>query len=86
MSHYPPPRQCQGRGGDLNYAKVKCITYWASHGQSVKSQSSPHQKDGDIRGDLLVNVHTYVHAYGERSFPNSNCKIISPIKNLAYAA
>ena len=58
----PPSRAMLGRGGDLNYAKVKCITYWAN--QSVKSQSSPHQKDGDLWEDLPVNAHTFVHVYG----------------------
>ena len=28
---------------------------------------SPHLKDGDLRGNLLVNVHTSVLAYGEWS-------------------
>ena len=40
MPHYPPPAQCWGIGGDLNFAKFKCTTYWAC--QSVKSQPSPH--------------------------------------------
>ena len=69
MPHYPPPGRRRGRGEDLNYAKVKCITYWAS--QSVKSQSPPHQKDGDLQGDLLVNFHTSVHAYNEQSNSSS---------------
>ena len=54
----PPPRQCWRRGGDLNYAKFKCIT---------KPQPSPHLKDEDLQGDLLVNVYISVHAYSEQS-------------------
>ena len=69
MLHYASPRRCWGKGGDLNYAKFKCTIYWAF--QSVKSQPSLYLKDGDLRGDLLVNVHTSVHAYDERS--NSPC-------------
>ena len=61
MPHYAPPRRCWGKGRDLNYAKFKCTIYWAC--QSVKSQPSLYLKDGDLRGDLLVNVHTSVHAY-----------------------
>ena len=61
----PLPGPCQERDGDLNFAKFKCTTYWAC--QSIKSLPSPHLKHEDLRGDLLVNVHTSVHAYGERS-------------------
>ena len=61
MPHYSPPWQCQGRGGNLNYVKFKCITYWAC--QSVKSQPSSHLKERHLQGDFIVNVHTYVHAY-----------------------
>ena len=35
MPHYPPPGQCWGIGGDLNFAKFKCTTYRAC--QSAKS-------------------------------------------------
>ena len=69
MPHYSPPGRCWRRGGDLNYAKFKCITYWAC--QTVKCQPSLHLKDGDLQGDLLVNVHTFVHVYDEWS--NSPC-------------
>ena len=55
MPHYPSPGQCQARGKDLNYAKFKCIIYWAKVTQihlldkkSLKSQPSPHLKDEDL--------------------------------------
>ena len=63
------PGRCQGRGENLTYAKFKCTTYRAC--SSIKSQHSPHLSHGDLWGDLLVNVHTSVHAYGERL--NSPC-------------
>ena len=65
-----PSRAISGkRDEDLNYAKFKCTTYWTC--QSVKSQPSLHLKDGDLQGELLVNVHTSVHVYDEQS--NSPC-------------
>ena len=64
-TYYLPPGWCRGRDGDLNYAKFKCITYRAC--RSVKSQPSPHLKDGDLQGDLLVYVYISVHAHCERS-------------------
>ena len=73
MLHYPPPERCWERGANLNYAKFKCITYRTCC--SVKSQPSPHPKDGDLQENLLVNVYISVHAYGEQS--NSPC--IGPI-------
>ena len=48
----------------MNYAQVKALP----NGQTCRSNSNlPHQKDGDLRGNLLVNVHTSVHTCGERS-------------------
>ena len=76
MPHYPPPGQCQGRSGDLNYAKFKCTTYWAC--QSVKAQSSFHLKHGELREDLLVNVHTSVHAYDHWYDELSNSPRMTP--------
>ena len=55
----PSHGQCQGRGGDLNYAKFKSITYWPC--QSVKSKHSSQL------GDFIANVYTFVHVYGEWS-------------------
>ena len=54
-----------GKRWGLNYTKFKCITYRAH--QSVKSQISHHLKEGDLQGDLLVHIHTSVHAYHEWS-------------------
>ena len=65
MPHYPPPWQCWERCGDLFYTKFKCTTYWAC--QSVKFLPSPYLKHRDLGGNLLVNVHTSVHVYGEQS-------------------
>ena len=61
LCHTTPPGQFQERGGDLNYAKSKCTTYWAC--QSVKSLPSPHLQHGN---NLLVNVHTSVQAHDEQ--------------------
>ena len=53
MLHYPPPGRCWGRSGYLNYAKFKCITSYKAC-CSIKSQPSPHLKDGGLKGDLRV--------------------------------
>ena len=52
----------------MNNAKLKCITY--SKFQSVKSQSSSHQNDEDLQGDLLVNVHTSMHVMVSGQIPH----------------
>ena len=54
MPHYPPPGQCWGIGGDLNFAKFKCTTYWAC--QSVKSQPSPHSTIKEKMGNLTIGA------------------------------
>ena len=53
-----------GRGGDLNYANFKCITYRVCC--SVKSQPSFPLKDGELRGDmsgdlLVMFIFLYMH-------------------------
>ena len=55
MPHYPPPGQWWGIGGDLNFAKFKCTTYWAC--QLVKSQPSPHSKIKEKMGNLISSVY-----------------------------
>ena len=60
MPHYPPPWQCWERGGDLfiQNSNAPPVGY---------ATPSPHLKHRDLRGDLLINVHTSVHVYGEQS-------------------
>ena len=56
----PSPGQCQGRSGDLSYAKFKCTTFWTC--QSVKSQPSLHLKMGIYKGiSLLIFTLLYMH-------------------------
>ena len=52
--HYPPLGQCWRIGGDLNFAKFKCTTYWAC--QSVKSQPSPHSNIEEKMGNLTFGT------------------------------
>ena len=54
MPHYPPPWQCWGIGGDLNFANFKYTTYWAR--QSVKSRPLPHSKVEGNMGNLIVSA------------------------------
>ena len=58
MPHRPSPGQCWGIGGeiggDLNFAKFKCTTYWEC--QSVKSQPSPHLIIEEKMGNLTVDA------------------------------
>ena len=65
MPYYPPPGQCWGIGGDLNFAKFKCTTHWAR--QSVKSQPSPHSIIEENMGNLIVGAFIVAHAYDKRS-------------------
>ena len=68
MPHYPPPGQCWGIGGDLNFAKFKCTTYRAC--QSVKSQPSSHSKIEEKMGDLIVSAfdcNTCIYGKGSNS-------------------
>ena len=71
MSHYPPTGRCWGRSGYLNYEKFKYITSYRVC-CSVKSQPSPHLKDGGLQWDLHVKCSHFCTAYGEQS--NSPCK------------
>ena len=53
----------------MNYAKFIC-TAPIGHASQSNPYCLPNLKHWDLQGDLLVNVHTSVHAYGERSnFP-----------------
>ena len=66
----------------MNYAKLKCITYWAF--QLVKSQSSSHQKDGDLQGDLLVDVHTSMHVYEQSHAPYMGQVLVSNQRQMPH--
>ena len=65
MPHYPPPGQCWGIGGDLNFTKFKCTTYQAR--QLVKSRILSHLKVKEKMGNLTIGAFIIAHAYGEWS-------------------
>ena len=70
-----PSRVISGKRWGFELCKILMHHLLGMPVSQIPTLSSPHLKHGDLSGDLLVNVHTSVYAYGERS----NCPSIEQV-------